>query len=112
MGSFFGIAGTGPAEEYVSILNESGFTDFTIEGRSDALKDMIKEIRHKLLGLRLVAGLRKLGLGELDINNGKKMLKGAADLIEKDIVGYTLITVRKMQAVTEDGGKYDSGINR
>ena len=58
---------------------------------------MIKDIRHKLLGLGLVAGLRKLDLGELNVNNGKEMLKGAADLIEKGIVGYTLIAAKKMR---------------
>ncbi|MDP3879045.1 MAG: hypothetical protein Q8Q07_01900 [Dehalococcoidales bacterium] len=73
---------------------------------------MIKDIRRKLLGFGLAASLGKRNLGELDLNNGKEMLKRATDLIEKGILGYTLIAARKTQVVTEGGGEYDCGINR
>lgn len=89
------IAGAGSAQAYVSLLKEAGFIDFTVEDRGDVLKDMLKEVRRKLLGLGLAASLGKLNLGELGLQSGKEMLQRAADLIEEEIVGYTLINARK-----------------
>ena len=80
----------------MSIFKEEELTDFTIEDRRDTLEDMIKDIRCKLIGLGLVAGLGKLNLGELDLNSGKEMLKLAAGLIEEGIVSYTLLSARRL----------------
>jgi arsenite methyltransferase len=88
------VAGAGTAEEYVATLHEAGFTDFTIEDQQDALLDMVADVRRKMLGVELAAGLGKLDLGDLDLNEAKRLARRAVELIEGGVVGYTLIAAR------------------
>jgi len=89
------VAGATTQQEYVNTLQAAGFADFNIEDRRDALLDMVSDVRRKLLGVELAAGLGKLSLGDLNLEEGKRLARRAAELIENDIVGYTLITARK-----------------
>ena len=57
--------------------------------------DMVGDVRRKLLGVELAAGLGKLDLGDLDLEEGKRLARRAVELIEDGVVGYTLITARK-----------------
>ncbi|MBL7200936.1 MAG: hypothetical protein ISS56_12385 [Anaerolineae bacterium] len=52
-------------------------------------------MRRKLLGVELAAKLGKVELGGLDLDEGKRLVRRAAELIERGRVGYTLITARK-----------------
>jgi arsenite methyltransferase len=94
------VAGAGTVEEYVATLQGAGFTDFVIEDRHNALLDMVADVRRKLLGLELAAGWRwgtslgKLDLGDLDLNEAKRLARRAVELIEGGVVGYTLIAAR------------------
>ena len=90
------ITGAGSVQEYVSILDEASFTGFTIEDKRDTLQEIVRDIQRRLLGLGLVARLEKLDPGEHALDNGKKMLRCVADLIEKGTLGYTLIAARKV----------------
>jgi hypothetical protein len=56
---------------------------------------MVSEVRRKLLGVELAIKLGKLELGNLDLGEGKRLARRAAELIESGMVGYTLITARK-----------------
>jgi arsenite methyltransferase len=88
-------AGAGTAEGYVETLKGAGFTDFTVEDQRDALLDLVTDIRRKLLGAEIAVGLGKLDLGEADLEEGKRLARHGAELIEEGTVGYTLITARK-----------------
>ena len=96
------VAGAGTGEEYVATLQGAGFTDFVIEDRHNALLDMVADVRRKLLGLELAAGLGKLDLGDLDLSEAKRLARRAVELIEGGVVGYTLIAARLEG--NEDGG--------
>ena len=97
------MAGAGTPEDYVATLRKAGFTNFTVEDQRNALLAMVDNVRRKLLGVELAAGLGKLGLGDgstglaevLDLSEGKHLARCAVELIEGRIVGYTLITARK-----------------
>ncbi|MBN1977664.1 MAG: methyltransferase domain-containing protein [Anaerolineae bacterium] len=89
------IAGAGAAESYVETLKGAGFIDFTVEDQRSALLDLVTDIRRKLLGAEIAAGLGKLDLGDADLEEGKRLARQGAELIEKGAVGYTLIVARK-----------------
>jgi len=89
------VAGAGTAEDYMAALREAGFTDFTVEDQRDALLEMVNDVRRKLLGVELAAGLGKLDPGDLDLSEGKRLARRAVELIENGVVGYTLITARR-----------------
>ncbi len=89
------VGGAGTLEEYVTTLQAAGFVDFGIEDRRDALLDMVRDVRRRLLGVELAAGLGKLSLGDLNLDEGKRLARRAVELIEGGMVGYTLITARK-----------------
>jgi hypothetical protein len=52
-------------------------------------------VRRKLLGVELAAALGKLDLGDLDLSEGKRLARRAVELIEGDVVGYTLIAAQR-----------------
>ena len=141
------LAGASTPEDYVATLRAGGLRDFTVEDQRDALLDMVADVRRKLLGLELAAGLVKLGnsdepagqarqteparlgvrlsgvrlrltrsphaagssqaqgkasgrglaelLGDLDLDEGKRLARRAVELIEGGAVGYVLIAARK-----------------
>jgi arsenite methyltransferase len=89
------VAGAGTPEEYVATLRRAGFEDFTVEDQRNALLEMVNDVRRKLLGAELAIGLGKLDLGDLDLSEGKRLVRRAIELIESGVVGYTLITARK-----------------
>jgi arsenite methyltransferase len=89
------VAGAGTPEDYVTTLQAAGFADFDREDRRDALLDMVSDVRRRLLGIELAAGLGKLSLGDLNLDEGKRLARRAVELIEDGTVGYTLITARK-----------------
>jgi SAM-dependent methyltransferase len=91
------VAGAGTPEDYTATLRKAGFTDFIVEDQRDALLGMVSDIRRKLLGVELAAGLGKLDLGDLDLSEGKRLARRAVELIEGGVVGYTLIAAIKKE---------------
>lgn len=89
------VAGAGTPGEYVTALRVAGFTGFAVEDQRDALLDMVDDVRRKLLGVELAAGLGKFSLGDLDLEEGKRLARLAVELIEDGKVGYTLVTAEK-----------------
>ena len=89
------VAGAFPPEEYVSILRQAGFTDFTVEDQQNTLLEMVNSVRRKTMGIELAIGLGKLDLGEIDLREVKRLLSQAVALIESGQIGYTLIVASK-----------------
>jgi arsenite methyltransferase len=97
------VTGAGTPEDYVATLRTADFTDSTVEDQRDALLEMVNDVRRKLLGVELAAGLGKLNgstelaevLDDLDLNEGKRLARRAIELIEAGVVGHTLIAARK-----------------
>jgi arsenite methyltransferase len=92
------VTGAGTAESYVETLKKSGFTDFTIEDQRGALLDLVTDIRRKLLGAEIAAGLGKLDLGDIDLEEGKRLVHHGVELVEEGTVGYILIAAEMPDA--------------
>jgi hypothetical protein len=80
------VVGAGTPKKYVTTLQAAGFADFGIEDRRDALLDMVSDVRRTLLGVEL----GKLSLGDLNLDEGKRLARRAVELIEHGTVGYSL----------------------
>jgi len=89
------ISGACTPGEYISILQEAGFTILTNEDQRDALLQLIKDVRQKLLVVEIAIGLGKLDLGGMDLGDAKRLLDQGVELIENGQIGYTLITASK-----------------
>jgi arsenite methyltransferase len=89
------IAGVDTPEGYVETLRKAGFADFTVQDQTDALRALVIDVRRKLLGVEISAGLGKLDLGDVDLGEAKQQARRSAKLIEEGGVGYTLITATK-----------------
>ena len=63
---------------YVAYLQEAGFSVDSIEQKNDALKEMVDQVRMKLLGAEIMAGLNKLQLPGIDLGAAKRMADGRA----------------------------------
>ena len=55
----------------------------------------MNNMRLKLLGVELAAGLGKLSLGILDLSEAKRLARHTVELIDNGLIGYTLITAKK-----------------
>ena len=89
------VTGAATDDEYIATLESAGWTDFTVKDQRGALLEMVESVRRKLLGVELVAGLGKVSLGDLNMEEGKRLARRAIELIENGVVGYALITARK-----------------
>ncbi len=89
------VAGAARPDEYVATLEQVGFDGFVVEDRSGDLLELVNEVRKKLLAVELAVGLGKLDLGDLDLDEGKRLARRAVELIESGTVGYTLIAATR-----------------
>jgi arsenite methyltransferase len=89
------VAGVDTPDGYVETLRQAGFTDFVVQDQRNALLDMVIDIRRKLLGAEIAAGLGKLDLGDINLDEAKRMARRTAELVEEGAIGYTLIAAKK-----------------
>lgn len=82
-------------EGYVAYLRDAGFSVDSIEQRNDALKEMVDQVRMKLLGAEIMAGLSKLRLPDLDIGAAKRTASSAMAAVKQGQLGYVLISATK-----------------
>ncbi|MGA8340716.1 MAG: methyltransferase domain-containing protein [Candidatus Sulfotelmatobacter sp.] len=80
---------------YVAYLQEAGFSVDSIEQKNDALKEMVDQVRMKLLGAEIMAGLNKLQLPGIDLGAAKRMASGAMAAVKQGQLGYVLISATK-----------------
>jgi len=99
------VAGAGTPGQYVATLQAAGFTAFLVDDQRDLLLDMVKDVRHKLMGVALAAALGKLNLGDIlgqlsmggvDLSQGNSLVRRVVELIESGVIGYTLIIARRV----------------
>ena len=80
---------------YVAYLRDAGFSVDGIEQRNDALKEMVDQVRMKLLGAEIMAGLNKLQLPGIDLGTAKRMASSATAAVKQGRLGYALICATK-----------------
>ena len=94
------IAGARPVDEYVAYLTAAGFVNPTVEPHDEALLDLVKSIRQKLLGAELLVKLGALKLSGVHFEQAKIMAKSAAEAIRDGQLGYTLLIASKMDPLS------------
>ena len=89
------IADAQPIEEYVRCFRDAGLTPRTTETHENVLIDMVRQIQGKLLGVEIMAGLKKIDLPGLDLIAAKQMATAALAAIHKGQLGYTIIVSQR-----------------
>jgi len=82
-------------EGYTAFLRDAGFSVDSIEQQNDALKEMVDQVRMKLLGAEIMTGLNKLQLPGLDLGAAKRMASSAMAAVKQGQLGYVLIRAIK-----------------
>jgi arsenite methyltransferase len=82
-------------EGYAAFLEHAGFSVDSIEQQNDALKEMVDQVRMKLLGAEIMTGLNKLQLPGLDLGAAKRMASSAMAAVKQGQLGYVLIRATK-----------------
>lgn len=85
------VAGAASTKDYVALLSEAGFSDFTVEDHRVAGRALIEDIRRKLLGLEMVAELGKVDVEAIDPKGTREILSRISGLIDEGVIGYSLI---------------------
>jgi arsenite methyltransferase len=80
---------------YVAYLRDAGFSLDSIEQRNDALKEMVDQVRTKLLGAEIMVGLNKPQLPGFDLGPAKRMANSTITAIRQGQLGYALICASK-----------------
>jgi arsenite methyltransferase len=86
------IADAKPAQQYVNYLEAVGFSVTRVEPHADALRELVQQVRSRLLAAEIVQGLRKSDVPELDLGAARTLAKAATEAIERGDLGYVLIT--------------------
>jgi SAM-dependent methyltransferase len=81
-----------PVEEYAGHLESAGFMQLSVEPHDEALAEMARGVRAKLLGAELMAKIGKLTLPVGDLDQAKQMARVATSAVEQGRLGYTLLT--------------------
>jgi arsenite methyltransferase len=89
------IADALPIEEYVRRFRDAGLTPRTTEPHDNALIDMVRQIQGKLLGVQIMAGLKKIDLPGLDLAAAKQMATTALAAIQRGQLGYAIIVAER-----------------
>lgn len=89
------IADARPISEYASYLTGAGLHDFEVELHDEALAEMVKDIRGKLLGVELMSKLKKLNLEGVNFAEAKTLARAAADAVRGGTLGYALIVTQR-----------------
>ena len=85
------IADALPAESYVAHLEAVGCAGVTVEPHDEALAQMVRDIRGRLVGARLMSGLGQIALPEgVDLDEALRIARSAAEAIGERRLGYAL----------------------
>lgn len=82
-------------ENYTAYFRHAGFSMNQVEPRHAVLKEMVDQIRRKLLGAEIMTGLNKLQLPGIDLGAAKRMASCAAEAVKRGQLGYVLIGASK-----------------
>jgi SAM-dependent methyltransferase len=88
------IADARRVEEYAGYLEDAGFEVTAIEPHNDALAEMARSVQGRLLGIELMAGLKKLDLPNADFEQAKEFARAASNAIRQGVLGYSLFIAR------------------
>ena len=89
------IADAQPIEAYEEYLHSPGLKVHAVENHDEALAELVRNIRRKLLGPEVLVGLKKLELPNVDIASAKRISAAALAAVDQGQLGYAIIAARK-----------------
>ena len=98
------IADARPVEQYIAEVEAVGLRVDHVEAHPEALSELVRQVRGRLLGAELMAKLQRLELpvAESDWQQAKLLARHAAAAVEAGTLGYTLLVASKPHA-RQDG---------
>ena len=85
------IADARPLEEYADHLRSAGCGSIETEAHHEALAQMVKDIRGRLVTAQLLVGLKKIDLPGVDLAQAQTVARSAEQAIRDGKLGYALI---------------------
>jgi len=89
------IADAQPLDRYLGELSAAGFSIGTTESHPEALRELVQQVRSRLLAAEVLQGLKKVEIPGVDFASVRSMARLAAEAIEDGALGYALITGAK-----------------
>jgi arsenite methyltransferase len=89
------IADAQPLAQYARYLQDAGLHVDLTEQHDDALRNLVQEIRAKLLGAELLVKLKKIDLPNANFEQAKALARAAAEAVKAGTFGYALMTAAK-----------------
>jgi arsenite methyltransferase len=102
------IADAQPVEHYIRYLTTAGLAVNLVERCDDTLAELVHEIQGKLLGVEMLARLKKIELpGTIDFEQAKALAKSAAAAIQAGKFGYAIIVATRTEerGIPTPGGR-------
>jgi SAM-dependent methyltransferase len=93
------IADALPVSEYSSALEAASCQVNLVEAHDNCLVQMVKDVQGRLLGLELLAGLKKLDLPGVDMDQAKQFARSAMKAVQDGKFGYALILASRTAAM-------------
>ncbi len=89
------IADALPVSEYSAALAAASFHITTLEAHDKSLLQMANDVEGRLLGLELLAGLKKLDLPGINLSQAKQFARSAMKAIKDGALGYALFVATR-----------------
>ena len=89
------IADAQPLSEYQRSLAEAGLRVEDIEMHDEALADLVRDIRGKLLGAELLVKLKQIDLPNVDFEQARTLARAADKAVKARTLGYAIVTATK-----------------
>ena len=81
--------------EYIDYLESAGLRYAAVEPHDAALVDLVRQIRVRLLGARLLGKLGRISLAGVDMDQAVAVARAAEAAVESGNLGYALLTAVK-----------------
>ena len=97
------IADARPVEQYIAEVEAVGLRVDHVEAHPEALAELVRQVRGRLLGAELMAKLQRLELpvAESDWQQAKLLARRAAAAVEAGTLGYMLLVASKPEGLQD-----------
>lgn len=89
------IADAQPVDGYAARLTDAGLQVHTVERHDDALRDLVRGIRERLVGASLLAGVGLIGVQQFDVTKARILARAASDAVDNGTLGYAIVAASK-----------------
>jgi arsenite methyltransferase len=89
------IADARPVAEYTRELEEAGLVVERVEPHDEALSQLVRDVRARLLAAELLVKLHKVDLPAADFDRARTLASAAADAVQAGLLGYALVMAMK-----------------